>query len=59
MMMLINFIRKNIIAQNIPFFVKPHVGIPGKDVFYVPSYCQKCNRHFLIDGELKVHKRTY
>lgn len=38
--------------------VKPPVGVPGMDVFYVPNYCEKCNRHFLIDDEFANHKAT-
>ena len=37
--------------------VKPPWGEPGKDDFYVPSYCNKCNRHFLIEEELQIHKK--
>jgi len=38
--------------------MKPPVGLPGKDVFYVPSYCDKCSKHFLIDAELEKHKQV-
>jgi hypothetical protein len=37
--------------------MKPPVGIPGKDVFFVPNFCNNCNRHFLIDAEFENHKR--
>jgi hypothetical protein len=36
--------------------MKPPVGIPGKDVFFVPNFCDNCGRHFLIDDEFKEHK---
>ena len=38
-------------------FVKPPLGIPGADDFYVPSYCNKCSKHFLIKEELEMHKK--
>lgn len=38
--------------------MKPPVGIPGVDVFYINSICDKCNRHFLIQDEVKEHQRT-
>ena len=37
--------------------MKPPVGIPGKDVFYVPNFCDVCNKHFLIDTEFEIHKK--
>ena len=37
--------------------MKPPVGIPGKDVFYVPNFCDVCNKHFLIDTEFEIHKQ--
>ena len=40
-------------------FVKPPLGIPGADDFYVPSYCNKCSKHFLIKEELEMHKKDY
>jgi len=38
-------------------FMRPPVGVPGKDVFYVPNYCDKCSRHFFIDAEMEMHKK--
>lgn len=38
-------------------FVKPPLGIPRVDDFYVPSYCNKCSKHFLIKEELEMHKK--
>ena len=37
--------------------MKPPEGTRGKDIFYVPNYCDKCNKHFLIDPEFETHKR--
>jgi len=36
--------------------MKPPVGIPDKDIMYIPNFCNKCNRHFLIDAEFENHK---
>jgi len=38
--------------------MKPPVGIPGKDVFFVPNFCNKCKNHFFIDAEFEIHKRV-
>jgi len=54
--MLINFIVYSYYISCIINSVKPPVGIPGKDVFYVPNYCDNCNKHFLINAEFKIHK---
>ena len=37
--------------------MKPPVGVPDVDDFYVPSYCNKCSKHFLIKEELEMHKK--
>ena len=36
--------------------MKPPVGIPGVDVFYVNGVCKNCNKHFLIKEEIKDHQ---
>ena len=54
--MLINFIVYSYYIFCIINPVKPPVGIPGKDIFYIPNYCDNCNRHFLINAEFKIHK---
>ena len=36
--------------------MKPPVGIPGIDVFYVSGTCKKCNKHFLIKEEIEDHQ---
>ncbi len=35
--------------------MRPPVGIPGRDDFCIDCVCEKCNRHFLIAGEIKEH----
>jgi len=35
--------------------MRPPVGIPGKDNFYISCVCEKCNKHFLIEEEIKDH----
>ena len=39
-------------------FVKPPVGRPSVDDFYVSSFCNECNKHFLIEQELEMHKKN-
>ncbi len=35
--------------------MRPPVGIPGKDDYYIDGVCGKCNRHFLITEEIEDH----
>ena len=37
--------------------MRPPVGIPDIDVFYIDGICKKCNRHFLINEEVKEHQK--
>jgi len=55
--MLINFVSLAYYETKYVHFMRPPVGVPGKDVFYVPNYCIKCNKHFLIDAEMEFHKK--
>jgi len=56
--MLIYFVQNRYTQTNIMIPVKPPVGVPGKDIMYIPNYCSNCNRHFLIDEEFENHKTT-
>ncbi len=38
--------------------MKPPVGIPDVDVFYVSIVCEKCNKHFFIKEEVQEHQRV-
>jgi len=55
--MLINVFLNTYYQQSVFIYMKPPVGIPGKDVFHIPNYCDNCNKHFLIDAEFEIHKR--
>ena len=53
---LVYFIHNRIILKKSRYGVKPPIGTPGVDVFFVDGICEKCNRHFLIKEEIHEHQ---